>query len=296
MPEAATGGRTSWRTVGSSLLLLGPAFAISASLLAACLVILRYSFNAWSPTGGMVTTWTLENYVAFLSDSFHYKVLATTLRVSLVTTAVAIVLGYPVAYLLSVSRRKHLILFLIILPLLMDVLVRAYGWVVLLSRNGLVNRTLLWTGLLERPISFLGTETAVVLELLHEVLPFMVLPIASVLERIDPALREAAIGLGAGPATTFRRITLPLSAPGLLAGTLLTFSLAASAFVAPLVLGGGRVPMMSILIQQQMTALLNFPAGSAQAIVLVLLVSLLLIGYGRALRLRPAGRISGGAP
>jgi putative spermidine/putrescine transport system permease protein len=293
VPEATTGGRTSWRAVGPTLLLLGPAFAISASLLAACLIILRYSFNAWSPTGGMLTTWTLENYVAFLTDSFHYAVLATTLRVSVVTTVLAILLGYPVAYLLSVSRRKHLILFLIILPLLMDVLVRAYGWVVLLNRNGLVNRALVSTGLLERPISFLGTETAVVLELLHEVLPFMVLPIASVLERIDPAIREAATGLGAGQATTFWRITLPLSAPGLLAGTLLTFSLAASAFVAPLVLGGGRVLMMSILIQQQMTALLNFPAGSAQAIVLILLVSLLLIGYGRALRARPAERFRG---
>jgi putative spermidine/putrescine transport system permease protein len=288
VPDRAGRRSLAWRAAGSTLLLLAPAFAITASLLAACLVILRYSFNAWSPTGGMATTWTLENYVAFLSDSFHYTVLATTLRVSLVTTAAALLLGYPIAYLLSVSRRKHLILFLIILPLLMDVLVRAYGWVVLLSRNGLVNRALVGTGILDRPISFLGTETAVVLELLHEVLPFMVLPIASVLERVDPALREAAIGLGARPVTAFLRITLPLSAPGLLAGTLLTFSLAASAFVAPLVLGGGRVPMMSILIQQQMTALLNFPAGSAQAIVLVLLVSVLLVGYGRALRLGPA--------
>jgi putative spermidine/putrescine transport system permease protein len=175
----------------------------------------------------------------------------------------------------------------------MDVLVRAYGWIVLLNRNGLVNRGLVRTGLVERPISFLGTETAVVLELLHEVLPFMILPLASVLQRIDPTLREGGHGLGAGAATAFWRVTLPLSAPGLLAGTLLTFSLAASAFVAPLILGGGRVPMMSILIQQQMTALLNFPAGSAQAIVLVLLVSLLLIGYGRALRGAPAARTPG---
>lgn len=285
MPDAtASRGGASGRLAGSTLFLLAPAFAISASLLGACLVILRYSFNAWSSTGGMTTAWTIEHYVAFVSDPFHYKVLATTLRVSLITTGVAIALGYPVAYLLSVSRRKNLVLFFVILPLLMDVLVRAYGWVVLLSRSGLVNRGLVRAGLVERPVSFLGTETAVVLELLHEVLPFMILPLASVLQRIDPALREAATGLGAGAATAFWRVTLPLSIPGLLAGTLLTFSLAASAFVAPLVLGGGRVLMMSILIQQQMTALLNFPAGSAQAIVLVLLVSLLLIGYGRALR------------
>ena len=118
-------------------------------------------------------------------------------------TVTALLLGYPVAYLLSVSRRKHLLLFLIVLPLMMDVLVRAYGWIVLLSRSGLVNRVFVATGMFARPMQFLGTETAVVLELLHEVLPFMILPIAGVLQRIDPALREAAVGLGAAPFTAF---------------------------------------------------------------------------------------------
>jgi putative spermidine/putrescine transport system permease protein len=270
--------------------LLVPAVAVTASLLIAFLIILRFSFNTWSPATGMATAWTLANYVAFLSDPFHYKALVITLKISILVTGIALVLGYPVAYLLSVSRRKHLILFLIVLPLLMDVLVRAYGWIVLLSRSGLVNRALVQAGLVERPVQFLGTETAVVLELLHEVLPFMILPIAGVLQRIDPALREAAVGLGAGQLTAFVRITLPLSLPGLLAGTLLTFSLSMSAFVAPLVLGGGRVAMMSILIQQQMTMLLNWPAGAAQSIVLVILVSGLLLGYARALRSQRAGR------
>jgi putative spermidine/putrescine transport system permease protein len=279
-----------WRRT-SRLLLLAPAIAITASLLIAFLIILRFSFNTWSPATGMASSWTLANYVAFFTDAFHYKALVITLEISLLVTVIALALGYPVAYLLSVSRRKHLILFLIVLPLLMDVLVRAYGWIVLLSRSGLVNRLLVRAGLLERPVQFLGTETAVVLELLHEVLPFMILPIAAVLQRIDPALREAAVGLGAGRLTAFLRVTLPLSLPGLLAGTLLTFSLSMSAFVAPLVLGGGRVAMMSILIQQQMTMLLNWPAGSAQAIVLVVLVSLLLLGYARVLREQPgAGR------
>jgi putative spermidine/putrescine transport system permease protein len=238
----------------------------------------------------MAPAWTLANYVAFASDPFHYKAFLTTLRIGLIVTVTALLLGYPVAYLLAVSRRKHLLLFLIVLPLMMDVLVRAYGWIVLLSRSGLVNRVFVATGMFARPMQFLGTETAVVLELLHEVLPFMILPIAGVLQRIDPALREAAVGLGAAPFTAFLRVTLPLSLPGLLAGTLLTFSLAMSAFVAPLVLGGGRVPMMSILIQQQMTMLLNWPAGAAQAVVLVALVSLLLLGYARVLREGPAAR------
>jgi putative spermidine/putrescine transport system permease protein len=274
----------------SIALLLGPAALITASLLVASLIIVRFSFNTWSAARGMAPAWTLANYVAFASDPFHYKAFLTTLRIGLIVTVTALLLGYPVAYLLAVSRRKHLLLFLIVLPLMMDVLVRAYGWIVLLSRSGLVNRVFVATGMFARPMQFLGTETAVVLELLHEVLPFMILPIAGVLQRIDPALREAAVGLGAAPFTAFLRVTLPLSLPGLLAGTLLTFSLAMSAFVAPLVLGGGRVPMMSILIQQQMTMLLNWPAGAAQAVVLVALVSLLLLGYARVLREGPAAR------
>jgi ABC-type spermidine/putrescine transport system permease subunit I len=274
----------------SIALLLGPAALITASLLVASLIIVRFSFNTWSAARGMAPAWTLANYVAFASDPFHYKAFLTTLRIGLIVTVTAILLGYPVAYLLAVSRRKHLLLFLIVLPLMMDVLVRAYGWIVLLSRSGLVNRVFVGMGMFARPMQFLGTETAVVLELLHEVLPFMILPIAGVLQRIDPALREAAVGLGAAPFTAFLRVTLPLSLPGLLAGTLLTFSLAMSAFVAPLVLGGGRVPMMSILIQQQMTMLLNWPAGAAQAVVLVALVSLLLLGYARVLREGPAAR------
>ena len=167
---------------------------------------------------------------------------------------------------------------------MIDALVRAYGWIVLLSRSGLVNRALVSVGVVDRPVQFLGSETAVVLELLHEVMPFMILPIAGVLERVDPAVREAAIGLGASKVTAFWRVTVPLSFPGIVGGSLLTFSLSMSAFVAPLVLGGGRIPMMSILIQQQMTMLLNWAAGSAQSITLVVLVSILLLGYARTLR------------
>jgi putative spermidine/putrescine transport system permease protein len=283
--RARAARRARWRW---SLVLLLPAIGITTSLLIACLIILRYSFNIWSPATGMVPAWSLDNYVAFITDPFHYRAFMITMKISLVVTSIALALGYPVAYLLSVSPRKQLILFLIILPLLMDVLVRAYGWIVLLSRSGLVNRVIIWAHLQERPTQFLGTQTAVVLELLHEVLPFMILPIAGVLQRIDPALHEAAVGLGANRFAAFLRVTLPLSVPGVLAGTFLTFTLATSAFVAPLVLGGGRVPMMSILIQQQMAMLLNWPAGSTQAIVLVLLVSLLLLGYVRVLREGPA--------
>jgi putative spermidine/putrescine transport system permease protein len=240
----------------------------------------------------MVTQWTLSNYIAFFTDVYHYKCLLTTLQISLLVSGISVVLGYPVAYLLSLTRHKRLILFVIVMPLLMNMLVRVYAWIVLLARNGLVNRLLIWAGLLEQPTQFLGTQTAIILELLHEVLPFMVLPIAAVLQRIDPALRDAAVGLGASRVAAFLRVTLPLSLPGVMAGTFLTFSLAMSAIAAPLLLGGGKVPYMSMLIDQQISTILNWPAASAQSIVLVLLVSLLLLGYGRAIRSGPpaAGR------
>jgi putative spermidine/putrescine transport system permease protein len=270
--------------------LLLPAIIISASLLIAALIILRFSFDVWTPESGTVQAWSLRNYIAYFGDTFNYRVLAVTFRLSLIVTVIAIALGYPVAYLLAISRHKRLILFLVVAPMLMDVLVRAYGWVVLLSRGGLVNRALIILGIQDEPTRFIGTETAVVLELLHEVLPLMVLPIARVLERMDPALREAAIGLGAGRFTTLMRITLPLSLPGVVAGTLLTFSVAASAFAAPLILGGGRVPMISMMIAQQMAELLNWAAGSAQSVVLVVIVSVLLLGYTRAVNVRAARR------
>jgi putative spermidine/putrescine transport system permease protein len=262
--------------------LLAPAVLICLSLFAALLVIARFSLNTWSPATGMVSDWTLANYAAFFGDSFNARILGVTFRISILVTLLALILGYPLAYLLARTRYKKLILFVITVPLLMDILVRAYGWVVLLSGNGLVNKALLGSGLIERPIRFIGTETAVVLELLHEVIPLMVLPIARVLERIEPSVTEAAVGLGAGAVSVFLRIVLPLSLPGVVAGTLLTFGIAASAFAAPLILGGGRVPMISISITQQMTSLLNWPAGATQAIILLFIVSILMTGYGRA--------------
>jgi putative spermidine/putrescine transport system permease protein len=264
------------------MMLLTPAVLVSLPLVLALIFILRFSFDKWSATTGTISDWTAANYVNFFGDSFNYRVLDATFRVALVVTALALLLGYPLAYLLATTQRKRLVLFVITLPLLMDILVRAYGWVVLLSGNGFVNRTLRTLHLIDTPIRFIGTETAVVLELLHEVIPLMVLPIARILEQLDPAVIEAASGLGASPTSVFIRVVLPLSIPEIVAGPLLSFGVAMSAFAAPLILGGGRVPMISISIAQQMTSLLNWPAGAAQAVILLVIVSLLMACYGRA--------------
>jgi putative spermidine/putrescine transport system permease protein len=258
-----------------------PAIIIMLSLVLACLILLRYSLNSWDPVRTMVTDWTPKNYLAFFRDPVLIRAFLNTLRLSVIVTLVCLALGYPVAYGISRSRHRNLLVFLLITPMLMDVLVRAYGWIVMLSQRGLVNVLLTSLGIWSRPQRLLFTELSVILELIHELIPFMVLPMASVLERIDPSLHEAAMNLRAGPIRTFLYVTLPLSLPGVMAGTLLTFALAMSAFVAPLVLGGGRVLTMTMLIQQQMLTTLNWPLGSAQAVVLVLIVLAILAVYGR---------------
>jgi putative spermidine/putrescine transport system permease protein len=253
-------------------------------LVLSCFILLRYSFNGWDPVRTMYDAWIPDNYIRFFTDEFYRQVFLDTVQISLIVTVASLLLGYPLAYLVSISRHRSLLMFLIIMPLVMDVLVRAYGWIILLSDHGLVNVLLVSLGLLDSPTRLIYTRLSVVLELLHEVLPFTILPIASVVQKIDPSLKEASIGLGASKLRTFIQVTLPLSMPGILAGTILTFALGMSAFVAPLVLGGGRVNMMSTLIRQQMTVLLNWPLGSAEAIILVFMVMILMYFYTRALR------------
>ena len=255
----------------------------------ACLILLRYSFNHWDPVRTMVPDWTVANYLAFATDPVVRRALINTLRISLVVTVVCLCLGYPVALAIARSRRRHLLIFLLVSPMLMDVLVRTYGWLVMLSQQGLVNVLMTGLGIWPGPRRLLYTELSVTLELIHELVPFTVLPIASALEHIDPTLTEAAMNLRAGPGRTFWHVTLPLSIPGVLAGTLLTFALAMSAFTAPLILGGGNVTTITMLMRQQMFTTLNWPLGAAQAIVLVLVVLVILTVYGRLVR-RMGGR------
>ena len=262
--------------------LLVPALAFLTFLLIAAGFLLRYSFNSWSPTTGMTSAWSLGSYVKFFSHPYFVGALLKSMRLALLVTVIALLIGYPVAYLMSVSPRyRNLITILVVAPLIMDVVIRAYGWIVLLSSGGLVNAVIMALGLSEEPIKLLYTQWAVVAELLHETLAFMVLPIAAVLQKIDPSLREAAGTLGATRWRIFWLVTLPLSVPGVLAGTFLVFALGMSAFVGPLILGGGNVTVMSLVIRDQIGVTLDWPLGSAMSIVLVLLTLVLLFFYGR---------------
>jgi ABC-type spermidine/putrescine transport system permease subunit I len=271
-------------------LLFVPGGIIIISLILACLILLRYSLNTWDVAEAMKPAWQLGNYFSLITDNVVRRAFITTFRISLIVTVVCLFIGYPVAYGISRSPRRQLLIFLVVTPMLVDVLIRAYGWIVMLGHGGIVNVLMTSTGLWSKPQRLLYTELSVIIELTHELIPFTVLPIANVLDRIDPALREASMNLSAGPIRTFLHIILPLSIPGVMAGTLLTFALCMSAFAAPLVLGGGRVLTMTILMQQNMYTTLNWPLGSAQSIALMLIVLVLLVLYRRQL-----SRTAGGA-
>ncbi len=268
-------------------MLLLPAAFFLAFLVIAMAYLIRFSLNGWDPDLGMYPSLTLANYGGFIGDPYFRGIFVKTLRLALEATLVALLLGYPYAYFLSSSSgaTRNTLLLIVVVPLLIDVLVRAYGWLILLGDRGLLNQILLATGVRTEPVQILYTEFSVVIELLHEILPFMILPIAAVLEKIDPSLKEAGQSLGASKVQTFLRITLPMSVPGILAGTLLCFALSASAFVAPLVLGGGKVMVMSLLIRTQMSVLLDWPLAAAESIILVALTLIILFFYVRASRM-----------
>jgi putative spermidine/putrescine transport system permease protein len=219
---------------------------------------------------------TLQHYAHFFGTPLYSHVLMTTLRISLLTAILATLLGYPVALVMARSHPAitRIVTIITIAPLIVSVVVRTYGWQLILgnSRTGILNWCLISLGLIQTPLRLLYSETAVVIGSLHVFLPMMVLPLASALGRIDTCLEEAARTLGAPSWRVFRRITLPLSLPGLAVGFTLVFSLTAASFVTPAILGGTSAQMLGNLIEQQILVVYDWPFGAAIATVLVAIV------------------------
>ena len=219
---------------------------------------------------------TALQYERFVHIDLYMKVFWNTLRVSLTTSACAIVLGYPVAIVMVRSNAivNRVLTLVVIAPLIVSVVVRSYGWMLVLanSPNGVLNWLLMSLGLISQPLSILYSETAVVIGSLHVFFPMMVLPLASALGKIDPNLEDSARTLGAPWWKVFARITVPLSLPGLVAGFTLVFSLTAGSFVTPVLLGGTTTTMLGNLIEQQIFVVYNWPFGAAIAVVLVFVV------------------------
>jgi putative spermidine/putrescine transport system permease protein len=255
----------------SASALVGPATAfVTLGLLAPMAILLRYSFNRFDPRRMMIETFSLDNYVKFFADPYYTGVLWTTLRVAALCTVFCLVMGLPLAYVLArtQSRFKNVLIMLVVLPLFVGNAVRAAGWMVLFGAKGFLNVTLMQFGIITAPLQMMFTEGAVVAGIIAVNLPYMVLTLQSVIEGINRNVEEAAFSLGAGPATMFRRVLLPLSLPGILAGTILTFILGMNAYATPVLLGGPKFKMMGPLVYGQFQ-LNNWPFGASAAFILM---------------------------
>ena len=277
-------------------LLLAPSLAILVGVFLIPLGILgRYSFYRTGAGGVMVPAWTLDQYARFLLDAHHLRILGATVALALGVTLVTAVLGYPLAYGLARARsprRRALGVTALLIPLMTSVVVRSYGWMILLASTGVVNASLVATGIVSRPIQLLFTPTGVVIALAEVLLPFMVLSLLPVLQGVDVALEEASDSLGASPVATFRHVILPLSLPGLVSGSVLVFVLSVGAFATPRLVGGPTTDVITVLIYEQTLSLLNWPFGAASAWVLLLLVLTLIWAQGYVVR-RHAAELAG---
>lgn len=273
--------RRDWLPPG--LLLAAPVLFFAAFFLAPLAVVAVASLTAGGPEGAAPT---LRHYVRVLADRYHWDVILVTFRIALFTTLACLALGYPLAwYLVRIVRWKawrRACVILLVVPLFTSNIVRSFGWMVLLGRNGLVNDALLGIGAIDRPMRFLGTELGILIGMVYVLLPFMVLAVGNALARVDGALEQASADLGAGPAATFRHVTWPLTLPGVAAGSIIVFTLAVSAYVTPALLSGGRVSVLSMLIFQQYSSVFDFHYGGALSMVLLVLTLLLVALANRA--------------
>ena len=252
--------------------LVGPAtLYVGIGLLVPLAILLRYSLNQFVPGKFMVDALTVETYVKFFTDGYYTAVLWRTVRVALLTTAICLLMGFPLAYVLARTRTRHknLLIMLVVLPLFVGNAVRAAGWMVAFGNKGLLNASLVGVGAVAQPLEIMFSETAVIIGITAVNLPFMVLTLQSVIEGIDPSVEEAAFNLGATPLQMARRVLFPLAMPGVLAGTILTFILAMNAYATPVLLGGPRFQMMGPLVYNQFVQQNNWPFGGSIAFILM---------------------------
>ena len=226
---------------------------------------------------------TLEHFSRFLSDPFYLNILWRTVRLSLIITVICAVLGFPYAYIMArVSPRLRMwMVVAVILPLMTSVVVRTFGWMVLLSRNGLISQWARDLGWAERNFQIMHSEAAIVIGMVQVLLPFMALSILGVITRIDTRLEEASRTMGASFLGTLRTVVLPLSMPGIVAGSLLVFTLSASSFITPSLMGGARIQVLAGLVYKSVTQTLEWPFAAAQAVILFVGVLMVLIPYVR---------------
>lgn len=239
------------------------------------LPILGMAFKSLQKHAGPAETTgplSLDNFVLFLTDPLYLGVLLDTFLLGFIVVTVCAILGYPVAYFLARTRSRFrgLLIFVVFGPLLISAVIRNLGWVPLLGTNGFINWLLVMVGIVDQPLRLINNLTGVIIGTSHAMLPFMILMLMTVIQRINPSIEEAALNLGASPWRKFWLVVFPLSLPGLIGGYLIVFTLTISAYTTPAMLGGNRVTVMSTFIAQQVRYVLNYSFGATSAVILML--------------------------
>ena len=279
-----------WR----SLILFIPFFWLLLFLLVPFLIVLKISFAGaviasppftamieWVDEGVMNIRVVTDNYAYLWEDDLYLNTYLNSLKISSISTILCLLIGYPMAYAIvrSSHTTKHILLMLIILPFWTSFLLRVYAWMGLLADQGTINGLLMSLGIIDEPLRMLYTEFAVYVGIVYTYVPFMILPLYANMEKLDWTLLEAAADLGARPATTFLTVTLPMTLPGVIAGSLLVFIPATGEFVIPDLLGGGNVLMIGRILYNEFNANVDWPVASAVAIALLLALVLPMMLY-----------------
>lgn len=271
------------KRLGPLLLIAPAAILLCVFLVLPYLNIVVMSFRMPGQGTPYGPGFTLGNYGKFFSDFFYVQQVINTLWIGFLTTFLCLILGYPVAWQLArgASTFRALGYALVLSPLLVGIVIRSYGWTILLGNNGIINRTLTGWGLIDGPLPLMYNALGIIIALVHVFLPFMILPIMSAIQGIDPSLEAAARSLGASKITSFRRITLPLSLPGIQAGCILVFVLSLSAYVTPSLIGGLRVKTMAVTVVDALIDTFQWPFGSALALMLSVTGAIFVVIFGR---------------
>ena len=259
--------------------LLGPGLLYAAALIAVPLVLLVvYAFLTAKRFGDVGRPFTTDN-VQRLTEPVYRSVVFTSVRLALIATVIALLIGYPAAYAITkLSRRwRTVALIAVVLPFWTNFLIRTYAWIVLLNNEGLINKLARSAGLVDTPMTLMNNEPAIVLGLVYAYLPLMILPLYAALERLDPEIVEAAGNLGAGAFTRFRTVIFPLTAQGAITGSLFVFIPSLGNFVVPELLGGGKTSTLGTLARDQFLKAQNWPFGSTIALVVLVLVVVIVI-------------------
>jgi len=268
--------------------LLSPALLSLALLLIAPIIfIFAYSFWLRAANGQDIPAFQFGNWIAVGSDPFYWLALRETFKTSAVTTLICMLIGYPTAYFLArcLFGNKALLLFLLFLPFWISYIIRTFAWVNVLGKNGFVNAVLMWLGVIQEPLPLLYNDFSVIMGLVYFQLPYMIINVYVSLDGIDRNLESAARTLGCTSWQTFREVTLPLSLPGLGAGSLLCFVLAAGSFVTPRLLGGTDTLFFSELVYDAIITQLDWPTGAVLSLMLLIALGIVVAVYNRFMSL-----------